>query len=156
MKDQHINWDQWSVDDWERVDQEGYAMRKLPAGERISNFNEVELGFTPAEVLAVARRCMACDTGVCVGCKLCEYACPDQVIHIINELDPSQIKYVTTWDEDIARCCYCGLCVEACPTKTLQHDKDYELSVYDRSSLVWDKDQLCSKKKGRERPRARN
>ncbi len=156
MKDQHLDWDNWTAKDWERADRDGYAMRKLPADQRIKGFDEVELGFSPAEVMVAARRCMACDSGICVGCKLCEYACPDQVIHIENNLDSSGIKYVQLWDLDIARCCFCGLCVEACPTRTLQHDSAYELSVYDRSTLVWGKDQLCSKQKGREKPRARD
>ena len=39
-------------------------MLSLPASERISNFEEVELGFTESEALCEAKRCLRCDLEV--------------------------------------------------------------------------------------------
>jgi formate hydrogenlyase subunit 6/NADH:ubiquinone oxidoreductase subunit I len=40
------------------------------------------------------------------------------------------------WELDDARCVFCGLCVEACPTGALVMSQEFELAVRDRSDLV--------------------
>ncbi len=53
-------------------------MSELPVEERISNFREVELGFTEEEAQREARRCLSCRC--CIGCGLCLAECDHQAI----------------------------------------------------------------------------
>jgi glutamate synthase (NADPH/NADH) small chain len=46
-------------------------MAEQPAEVRISNFNEVPLGYTPEQAIAEAKRCLACPKEVCApGCPV--------------------------------------------------------------------------------------
>jgi heterodisulfide reductase subunit A-like polyferredoxin len=48
-------------------------MAASPAGQRVSSFTEVSLGFTEEEAKAEAARCLAC--GICSECLSCYYKC---------------------------------------------------------------------------------
>ncbi|MBM3313918.1 4Fe-4S ferredoxin, partial [candidate division WOR-3 bacterium] len=48
-------------------------MPVLPAGRRVRNFEEVELGLTEEQALAEAARCLEC--GICSECLECERVC---------------------------------------------------------------------------------
>jgi NADH-quinone oxidoreductase subunit I len=39
---------------------------------------------------------------------------------------------------DEALCCFCGLCVEVCPTECLVHTPEFEYAKYDRDQLNYD------------------
>ena len=55
----------------ERMAIERAHMAELPAGERSRNFEEVNLGLTPEQALAEARRCLQCKNRACVaGCPV--------------------------------------------------------------------------------------
>ncbi|MGD2104561.1 MAG: FAD-dependent oxidoreductase, partial [Anaerolineae bacterium] len=59
-------------------------MSELPAGERVSNFEEVTTGYHDDEAQAEAARCLAC--GVCSECLSCVYECEaDAVVHDMVE-----------------------------------------------------------------------
>jgi NADH-quinone oxidoreductase subunit I len=45
--------------------------------------------------------------------------------------------YVPRFDIDIAKCCYCGLCVWPCPTDCIVMTDVYEFSEYDRKNLIY-------------------
>jgi NADH-quinone oxidoreductase subunit I len=45
--------------------------------------------------------------------------------------------YVPRFDIDIAKCCYCGLCVWPCPTECIVMTDVYEFSEYDRKNLIY-------------------
>jgi NADH-quinone oxidoreductase subunit I len=45
--------------------------------------------------------------------------------------------YVPRFDIDIAKCCYCGLCVPPCPTECIKMTDVYEFSEFDRQSLMY-------------------
>lgn len=79
----------------------------------------------------------------CVACGLCEFACPTDCISIL----PGQVKqgierYPDVFDIDMSRCMFCGLCEEACPEEAIVMSRDVELSTYDRTSLVFHKEDL--------------
>ena len=59
-------------------------MPELPISERVSNFNEVELGYCEEDIVDQAARCIHC--GGCSECRLCEAACePDAIAHNLED-----------------------------------------------------------------------
>ncbi len=80
----------------------------------------------------------------CVGCDLCEVACPSRCIKVISEEDkekPLQ-RYASEFYIDITKCVFCGYCVEACPVNALAMTKMYEYSTSDKRILLFDKQRL--------------
>lgn len=71
------------------------------------------------------------DPEICTGCLACERACPIACIAIGVEKDPQNPKQrvMVRFDIDAAKCMYCGLCVEPCPTGALQHTREFEAVV---------------------------
>ncbi|MFZ5472025.1 MAG: 4Fe-4S binding protein [Myxococcota bacterium] len=78
------------------------------------------------------------DMEICTACQACERACPINVIAIEIEKDPSNPKQraMTRFDIDEAKCMYCGLCVEPCPTGAIQHTKEFEGAQRFLSNMV--------------------
>ncbi len=86
----------------------------------------------------------------CTGCTLCVVACPVncitlETVRVVPD-DPHQEVYengsprkmwVTRYEMDFAKCCFCGLCVAACPSDAIHHTTDFEYSSLDRSHLYY-------------------
>jgi ferredoxin len=49
------------------------VMAELPIAQRVSSFDEVELGFSAEDAMAEANRCLSC--AVCSECLQCVTAC---------------------------------------------------------------------------------
>ena len=45
--------------------------------------------------------------------------------------------WVTKFDIDIAKCCYCQLCVFPCPTECIYMTDVYEFAEYERSNFIY-------------------
>ncbi len=85
----------------------------------------------------------------CIGCDQCARACPVNCIEIetvkglaTDDLGTTsngkrKALWVTKFDIDIAKCCYCQLCVFPCPTECIYMTDVYEFSEFERDSLVY-------------------
>ena len=77
------------------------------------------------------------DLEICTGCLACERACPIDCIVIDAEKDKETSSMVMTrFDIDMAKCMYCGLCSEPCPTGAIHHTPEFEGADYSLESLV--------------------
>src|ERR1051325_2666291 len=88
----------------------------------------------------------------CVGCELCAIVCPSQAIYVKPaENLPGDVhshgeRYAVDFQINMLRCIFCGYCEEACPTGAIILGNEYELSGFDRDSLIYTKDMLTEKK----------
>ncbi|MBN4054467.1 NADH-quinone oxidoreductase subunit NuoI [Nitrospira defluvii] len=81
----------------------------------------------------------------CVGCDLCEAACPSHCIKVVSAVEDREnevIRYATDFDIDITKCVFCGFCVEACPVNALGMTKIYEYSTNNKRDLIFNIDKL--------------
>lgn len=80
----------------------------------------------------------------CVGCDLCEAACPSRCIKVVSAEDQNLPlkRYASEFYIDITKCVFCGYCVEACPVNALAMTKMYEYSTHDKRTLLFDKQRL--------------
>lgn len=85
----------------------------------------------------------------CIGCDQCSMACPVDCITIetvkstpdvdmgVTSKGTKKRLFVSRFDIDIAKCCYCGLCVVPCPTECITMTDVYEFSEYERRNLLY-------------------
>ncbi len=78
----------------------------------------------------------------CVACYLCAVACPVACIALQATEDEHGRRYPEFFRINFSRCIFCGLCEEACPTYAIQLTPDYEMSEYDRTNMVYEKEHL--------------
>lgn len=85
----------------------------------------------------------------CIGCDQCARACPVSCISIdtvkslpsedlgVTSNGKKKALWVTKFDIDFAKCCYCQLCVFPCPTECIYMTDVYEFSEYERGKLLY-------------------
>jgi len=85
----------------------------------------------------------------CIGCMQCATACPVNCIDIetvkavpadgqrITSNGKKKALWVTKFDIDIAKCCFCSLCTYPCPTECIKMTDVYEFSEFERNDLVY-------------------
>jgi NADH-quinone oxidoreductase subunit I len=77
----------------------------------------------------------------CIGCRLCEYICPPQVIKV-EMLKGEKRNFAKTFTLELYACEFCELCVQVCPTDAIIMLKTFDLATGDRRELLLDKDRL--------------
>jgi len=77
----------------------------------------------------------------CIGCRLCEYICPPQVIRV-EMLKREKRNYAKTFTLELYACEFCELCVQVCPTDAIVMLRTFDLATADRRSMLLDKDRL--------------
>ena len=77
----------------------------------------------------------------CIGCRLCEYICPPQVIKV-EMLKASSRNFAKTFTLELYACEFCELCVQVCPTDAIIMMKSFDMSTADRREMLLDKDRL--------------
>ena len=85
----------------------------------------------------------------CIGCDQCVRACPVSCIELetvksipsenLGQTSNGKKKalWVTKFNIDIAKCCYCQLCVFPCPTECIYMTDVYEFSEFKREDLLY-------------------
>ena len=83
------------------------------------------------------------DTGeeACIGCRLCEYVCPPQVIKVEMQKGEKR-NYAKTFTLELYACEFCELCVQVCPTDAIVMTRSFDLPTADRRQLLLDKERL--------------
>lgn len=87
------------------------------------------------------------ETGIenCIGCMACARICPDRLISMeLEKREGHPGRYPVKFHIDLNPCCFCGLCVEVCPTpmRALIMTSEFTMTSGDRKDLILDKDKL--------------
>lgn len=98
----------------------------------------------------------------CIGCSLCEAACPADAIFVESEENTDEHRfspgerYASVYEINMIRCIFCGYCEDACPTEAIILGDNYELSFTDRRSAIYTKEMLIEpvKEGGQPTPQA--
>jgi len=77
------------------------------------------------------------DIPTCDACNICAKLCPVDCIYIETE-GKGKERMMTRYAIDYNKCIWCSLCTENCHTNSITMSHDYDHSVYDRKSLVYE------------------
>ncbi len=102
--------------------------------------NTVQWPHEPATTKARTRSELFNNVDDCIACSRCAQSCPVDCITIesvkaTKDVDlgrtsngKKKVQYLSRFDIDMAKCCYCGLCTDACPTDCLIMTEKFDYS----------------------------
>ncbi len=94
------------------------ALKNLAERQWTVRWPEERRDYSPA-----VRGFIVNDRAVCISCQLCEAVCPAKAIKFHLEQDGKRYPGI-----DWGRCILCGYCVDACPTGSLRHTPQVEIT----------------------------
>lgn len=86
----------------------------------------------------------------CIGCQLCEAACPTGAIYVEaaenteEERHSPGDRYARVYEINLLRCVFCGDCEEACPVEAIVLGHEYTLANYNRRDFILTKEELLN------------
>lgn len=94
------------------------------------------------------------DMNICIGCAMCEEACPNGALRMVEWGDVArpgeEFGHPATPrgevkehpEVEIAMCTYCGWCEYLCPTGAIRHSQDFELASPTREHFLRSPEEL--------------
>ena len=86
----------------------------------------------------------------CIGCMLCEAACPTEAIHVeaeendpANPISPGE-RHASVYEINLLRCVFCGDCEEACPVEAIVLGHEFAMANFDRKDFILTKEVLLN------------
>jgi len=84
-----------------------------------------------------SRSFLRVEMDTCTACLNCEKACPIDCIKIVSGKDEElKSRVMTGFDIDMAKCMYCGLCTEPCPTGAIHFIPEFERAAYSLEEMI--------------------
>jgi NADH-quinone oxidoreductase subunit I len=85
----------------------------------------------------------------CIGCRLCEYICPSQILHVtLRKGDKREngigATYCDAFTLDYQACMQCELCVQVCPTDAIVMTRYLAECPTTRDGLFLSKEKLLA------------
>jgi NADH-quinone oxidoreductase subunit I len=81
----------------------------------------------------------------CTGCTLCDKACPNGTISVLNKTNLKGKKVLGKYIYRLDQCTLCNLCIEACPFDAIRMGGEFEFSTENKEDLTL----TLNKKEGR-------
>jgi len=78
---------------------------------------------------------------LCKGCKICAMVCPNRAIEMVEREQDG--KTVLQPQIDFRKCCFCGLCVDNCPTGALTFTNFPVLLTMQPETLIYTPEKLA-------------
>jgi NADH-quinone oxidoreductase subunit I len=88
----------------------------------------------------------------CIGCRLCEYICPSQIIAVTLRKGEARqngkgATYAGSFLLDYQACMQCELCIQVCPTDAIVMTRALAPSATSRDGLFYSMDRLFAEGK---------
>jgi len=99
----------------------------------------VQYPFEKLDLSELYRGALAFHPDICISCDMCVRVCPSNCISLESVRNPETKRKELQWYQiDFAKCNFCRLCEEICPTKPLavHHTKEFELTFSKREDFL--------------------